>query len=261
MRPARAAVVAAGLVLAAITAPGAAAPADASAEIAAGDAAAARFDLPATLAAYRRAVAATPDSYEAWWKLARTLTDDATLTPGRDEQRRVCAEAEAAARKAVSLRPDDAKGHDYLAIAVGKLALFEGGKRKVELSKEVKAEAEKALRIDPDDDLALHVLAIWNRELAELGWFLRQAAQLLYGRLPDASLDAAIADLRRAAALRPDVIPHHVELGITLAHARRWAEAEAELERGLALPTGWVTDDYYRSLARRELPRVESHLR
>ncbi|HUK12706.1 MAG TPA: hypothetical protein VLW17_05330, partial [Thermoanaerobaculaceae bacterium] len=113
----------------------------------------------------------------------------------------------------------------------------------------------------PDDDLALHVLAIWNRELAELGWFLRQAAQILYGRLPDASLDAAIADLRRAAAIRPDVIPHHVELGITLSHARRWAEAKAELDKGLALPTGWVTDDYYRSLARRELPRVESHLR
>jgi len=232
-----------------------------AADLAAGDAAAARFDLAATLDAYRSAVAVAPESYEAAWKLARTLADEATLSNDREEQKRLCVEAEKLARTAVHLDPDDPKGHDYLAIAVGKRALFEGGKRKVELSKQVKAEAERALQLDANDDLALHVLAIWNRELTELNWFLRQAAQILYGRLPDASLDAAIADLERASTLRPDVIPHHVELGITLADAKRWAEAKAELDKGLALPTGWVTDDYYRSLARRELPRVESRLR
>ena len=131
----------------------------------------------------------------------------------------------------------------------------------MELSKEVKAEAEKALQCDPDDDVALHVLAIWNREMVELGWFLKSFAQLLYGKFPPASLDAAIADLQRATELKPDVIPHHVELGITLASAKRWAEARVELEKGLALPTAWVTDDYYRALARASLARVKTHLR
>ena len=56
------------------------------------------------------------------------------------------------------------------------------------------------------------------------------------------------------------MIPHHVELGITLAGAKRWADAKVELEKGLALPTGWVTDDYYRALARGQLVRVNSHL-
>jgi hypothetical protein len=79
--------------------------------------------------------------------------------------------------------------------------------------------------------------------------------------LPPASLEAALADLRHASELEPDVIPHHVELGITLASARRWAEAKTELEKGLALPTAWVTDDYYRALARSSLARVQDHLK
>jgi tetratricopeptide (TPR) repeat protein len=234
--------------------------AEAASQLVAGDAALARLDLRAAVAAFRAAVGVAPASYEAAWKLARALADSATLSQDRQEQEKLCTEAEGFARKAVLLDPAGAQGHDCLAIALGKLALFEGGKRKVELSKEVKAEAEKALERDPNDDLALHVLAIWNRELVQLNWFLRQAAQVLYGRLPQASLDAAIADLKRASELRPDVIPHHVEFGITLEAARRWPEARAELEKALALPTGWVTDDYYRGLARTHLARVRAHL-
>jgi tetratricopeptide (TPR) repeat protein len=232
-----------------------------AATIAAGDAALEKLDLEAGIAAYRSALEAAPDSYEALWRLARALTDKATLSKQPDEQKGLCVEAEKLARKAVGLKPSDSEGHAYLAVAVGKLALFEGGKRKVELSKEVKAEAEKALQLKPDEAVALHVLAIWNREMVELGWFLKSFAQLLYGKFPPASLDTALADLRRASELEPDVIPHHVELGITLASAKRWAEAKTELEKGLALPTAWVTDDYYRALARSSLARVQDHLK
>jgi tetratricopeptide (TPR) repeat protein len=232
-----------------------------AATIAAGDAALEKLDLEAGIAAYRSALEAAPDSYEALWKLARALTDKATLSKQPGEQKGLCVEAEKLARKGVGLKPSDPKGHTYLAVAVGKLALFEGGKRKVELSKEVKAEAEKALQLNPNEEVALHVLAIWNREMVELGWFLKSFAQLLYGKFPPASLDAALADLRRASELEPDVIPHHVELGITLASAKRWAEAKTELEKGLALPTAWVTDDYYRALARSSLARVQDHLK
>jgi tetratricopeptide (TPR) repeat protein len=249
------------VVLAGGQAVGAEPPAGGAALLAAGDAATARLDLVAALAAYRDAHAALPESYEASWKLARALCDKATLSTDRAEQKALVVEAETIARRAVQLEPAGSKGHDYLAIALGKLALYEGGKRKVELAREVKSEAERALQLDPDDDLALHVRALWNREMVSLGWALRSFAQLLWGKLPPASLDAALADLRRAATLRPEVIPHHVELGVTLAAARRWAAAADELEKALVLPTGWVTDDFYRAKARAALVEVEAHLR
>jgi len=45
-----------------------------AATIAAGDAALQKLDLEAGIAAYRSALEAAPDSYEALWRLARALT-------------------------------------------------------------------------------------------------------------------------------------------------------------------------------------------
>ena len=225
-----------------------------------GDAALARFDLDSALKAYRAAHLHAPDDYEATWKLARALIDTSTLSKDADQQKQCCTEAEGLARTAVKLNPDDSKGHAYLAVAVGKLALYEGGKRKVSLASEVKKEAERAIRRDDKEDLAWHVLGVWNREMIELNWVLRKFAELLYGKFPSASLDDAIHDLERASQLAPRIVPHRVELGITLASAHRWQEANDNLETALAMPRAWVTDDYYWNLARQNLARIKSHL-
>ncbi len=229
-------------------------------DIAAGDAALAKFDLPSALKAYRAAHARSPDDYEAAWKLARALCDKSTLSKDLGEQKQCCIEAEQLARAAVKLKPDDSKGRAYLAVAVGKLALYEGGKRKVELASEVKKEAERAIKLNDKEDLAYHVLGVWNREMAELNWILRKFAELLYGKFPAASLDDAIHDLERASQLEPGTIPHRVELGITLVSARRWREANDTLEKALTMPRAWVTDEYYWDQARLALKRVKPHL-
>src|SRR5271170_3586215 len=83
-------------------------------EIAAGDAALARFDLNSALKAYRAAHLHSPDDYEATWKLARALIDTSTLSKDADQQKQCCIEAEGLARTAVKLDPDDSKGHAYL---------------------------------------------------------------------------------------------------------------------------------------------------
>lgn len=229
--------------------------------LSAGDQAVGQFDLTKAVAAYQEALKLDPKSYEATWKLARAYADKATLASGNPgEQKKLCAAAERLAREAVRLNPDDSKGHVYLAIAVGKLALYEGGKRKVELSNEVKTEAERAAALNPKEDLAYHVLGIWHREMAELNWVLRKFAEFLYGRFPPASLEQASSNLRKAAELAPNVVAHHVELGITLAAARHWAEANKELEHALAMPKAWVTDDHYKGLAKKKLEEVKHRL-
>jgi tetratricopeptide (TPR) repeat protein len=229
-------------------------------DIATGDAALERFDLNLALKAYRAAHVRAPDDYEATWKLARALIDTSTLSKDADQQKQCCVEAEGLARTAVKLNPEDSKGHTFLAVAVGKLALYEGGKRKVSLASEVKKEAERAVKLDDKEDLAYHVLGVWNREMVELNWVLRKFAELLYGKFPSASLDDAVHDLERASQLAPRIVPHRVELGITLASAHRWREANDNLERALAMPRAWVTDDYYWNLARQNLSRVKPHL-
>jgi hypothetical protein len=93
-----------------------------------------------------------------------------------------------------------------------------------------------------------------------LNWVLRKFAELIYGKFPSATLDDAVRDLTRAAEIAPRTVPHRVELGITFASGRRWQEAKDSLEKALAMPRAWVTDDYYWDKAREALPRVRSHL-
>lgn len=239
---------------------GAIAGARADQDVAAGDADLAQFDLPAALKAYRAAHVKSPDDYEVTWKLARALVDTSTLSKDEAEQKQCCVDAEQLARAAVKLKPEDSKGHAYLAVAVGKLALYEGGKRKVELANEVQKEALRAIKLNDQEDLAYHVLGVWNREMVELNWVLRKFAEMIYGKFPSASLDDALQDLTRATQIAPQTVPHRVELGITFASARRWQEADENLEKALAMPQAWVTDTVYWEKARQALPRVKSHL-
>jgi tetratricopeptide (TPR) repeat protein len=239
---------------------GAMAGARADQDLATGDAALAKFDLRTALKAYRTAHTQSPDSYEATWKLARALADTSTLSKDPAEQKQCCVAAEQLARAAVKLDPGDSKGHAYLAVAVGKLALYEGGKRKVELASEVQKEAERAIKLNDQEDLAYHVLGVWNREMVELNWVLRKFAELIYGKFPSATLDDAIRDLTRATQIAPQMVPHRVELGITFASGRQWQEAKDNLEKALTMPKAWVTDEFYWDKARETLSRVKSHL-
>ncbi len=117
----------------------------------------------------------------------------------------------------------------------------------------MKAEAEKAIALDPNEDLAYHVLGIWNREMVELNWFLKKFAEALYGKFPPASMADALKHLRKAAELSPTSVAHQVELGITLKTAGQKAEAKRTLEHALTMPPTWVTDDVYKSKARETL--------
>ena len=117
------------------------------------------------------------------------------------------------------------------------------------------------MAFNPQEDVAWHVLGVWNREMVELNWMLRTFAELLYGRFPAASLETAVTDLGKASELAPKVVAHQVELGITLAAAGRRGDAKTTLAHALALPKNWVTDDYYRDLAKRMLSDVQASAR
>ena len=233
---------------------------DVSQLIASGDEALAKFDLLNATAAYKRALKIDAKNYDACWRLARALADTATLETDDAKKKLLLIEAQDYARWSVKFNPNDSKGHTFLAVVVGKLALYQGGRTKVELSKEVKTEAEKAIALNPKEDLAYHVLGVWNREMVGLNWFLKKFAEVLYGSFPPASMDDALKNLRQATELAPKVVAHEVALGITFAAAGKWPEAKQALDHSLTMPKTWVTDDYYKKLARETLAAVNRHV-
>lgn len=196
-----------------------------------------------------------PDNGEVLWRLARTRTDVAERRENKDARRDLLFQALEEADRAVELLPQSSNAHLTMAIAAGRAALVSGTRQKVELSRTVREYADKAVGLDPENDLAYHVRGRWHHEVAGLGFFSRNVVRLVYGGLPDASIQQAEADYRRAIELEDRVV-HRYELGRVLAERGKKAEARKQLQTALEMPFGDVTDEVYKQRARELLNRM-----
>lgn len=229
-----------------------------SAAIHAGDAAFKAFDNKAAREAYGRAVAVDSSNYEALWKLARAYIDVGQAAKDA-EQKQNYFMGEKIARRCVALHPDSAEGHFFLAVAVGRVALMVGGKKKIALSKEVKVEAEKALVINPRHDGAMHALGRWNYELANLSWVLKTAAKIIYGGVPSgASNEQAKAWFEEAFVIAPDKPVHHLWLGETLIELEDYPSARTHLETCVTLKDFFWDDSKNKAQAAERLKEIRN---
>jgi len=223
-----------------------------------GDSAYRKFDNRAALTNYRRAVDLDSSDYEALWKLARAYADVGMSLP-KKEQPVYYALAEKTARRCMTLHPDSSNSHFSLAVALGRVALYEGGRRKIQIAKEVKAEAERTLRADPRHDGAMHVLGRWHYELADLNFIERAVAKIVFGGLPTgASYEQAARYFEQAIQCRPEAPVHHYEFARTLLKLDRVAEARQHLEKCLALPEVFWDDSQHKLKARKLLDKIDN---
>ena len=175
-----------------------------------------------------------------------------------EEQRRLFAQAVEHARAAVAAAPDSARGHLELAVALGRQALREGPRSRLALSREVKAEADRAIALDSQLGGGYHVRGMWNRKIAGLSFWERTSARAVLGGVPKgATMENAVADFQKSIELEPGALTHHLELARTWLELKRKDEARRELEKVLALPpTSSPHDAGYKEEARELLKKV-----
>ena len=139
--------------------------------------------------------------------------------------------------KAVNSNPDSALAHAVLAICYAHSAELESPQKKIAYSKLVRAESEKSLQLDPRQDIALHVLGSWNYSMATLNPLLKSIVELVYGRLPDASLKSSADYFQRASQVAPARMMHKAALAKTYAAMGEKDKALKTLAAAEALPT------------------------
>jgi tetratricopeptide (TPR) repeat protein len=225
--------------------------------LAAGDQAYAAGRLAEARQAYAEAVQAAPDHVTALCRLSRAESESGESEKG-DVQRATFGKAVEHAREAVRLAPDSASAHVWLAVALGRQALREGARTKLAISKEIKAEADRAVALDPNIGRAWHVLAMWNIKVASLNAIERMAANAVLGGVPKgASFENAEAAFKKAIALEPQYVNHRLEYGRLLKDLKRPADARRELERAVSRPgTSSALDARYQSEAKTLLEKL-----
>lgn len=230
--------------------------------IKAGDEAYARFDDQQALEHYQEALKLEPQNYEALWKSARADVDVADVITGTDKdakQRRMKLYTDGTnyALKAVAVNPNDTWGHFQTAAALGKKLLMLGKKEQIDGSKQIKAEIDKAIALDPNNDLAYHALGRWHRRMAEIGGMSRFFGGMIYGSIPKGSFEESEKNLKKAVDLKPDYVNHHLELGLTYVSLKKYDQAAQEFHEAINLPKTTSKDDVLKAQAQAELAKLK----
>jgi tetratricopeptide (TPR) repeat protein len=221
-----------------------------------GDAYDAVLDNKNALDAYLQAEKLGATGAETLYRIARQYALLMNDTTSESAQHDLAETALAYAKRAIAADPKSAKAQLSAAVCYGRLAPYVGTKQKVEFSRLIKEHADLAMQLDPMDSYAWHILGVWNYELAKMGPFMRGVVKVVYGGIPPASNEEAVRLLRKAAAMAPDRVSHHVELGRAYLALGMKKEARIELQKGLALPDREKDDPVSKRRARDALAEI-----
>jgi len=160
------------------------------------------------------------------------------------------------ASRAATLAPNNAEAQLSPAISYGKMLPFLGSKDQVNASPRIKAAVDRALQLDPNNDIAWHVLGRWNRVLANIGVMKRVLAKTLYGELPVTTNEAAEKCLLKAIEINPNRLMHHIELGRIYAQMGNKDRARECIQKGLAMPNKEKDDAELKEIGRQTLEKL-----
>jgi tetratricopeptide (TPR) repeat protein len=216
-----------------------------------------KFQPSVALKFYLPAEKLEPTNVDLQLRIARQYRHLMADETKQQEKVRLAGIGKGYAERAAALAPNDAEAHLSIAISLVKMLPLLGTKEKLEVSKRVKTEVDKALALDPTKDLAWYILGCWYQRIAGIGTFQRTMAKLTYGGLPAATNEDAVKCLRRAVELNPGRLIHYVELGRTYAQMGKTYEARKFIEKGLAMPNVGKDDSEIKQRGRETLAKLQ----
>jgi tetratricopeptide (TPR) repeat protein len=161
------------------------------------------------------------------------------------------------AQRSVKAGPNNSQAHLSLAIVYGKISYLKPARERMQDSRLILEEAQKAVALDSRNDLAWHVLGRWNYEVANLSAPVKFIAEMLYGKLPEASNEKALECFRKAVALNPKRLLNQAELGRAFAVIGQKDDARAALKKAIEMPSREKDDDETKDRARKALKALD----
>ncbi len=175
------------------------------------------------------------NDYELFWRIAQAHFDIADQTDDEEIHKEHFYPGFEAAKMALELAPNSARANHWYAVLIGKIGILEGTKQKIINSYDVEIYGLRALELDPNHDGTLHLMGQWHYKLADLSWFERTIAGIVYETPPKASFEEADAYFRKAITAKSDEVRHYLWLGKTLLKLKNKEDAKEFLEKTIEM--------------------------
>jgi tetratricopeptide (TPR) repeat protein len=205
---------------------------------------------------YQQGLASSPHDPAILWRMSRLSSVEGGSLSG-EEKHAMYMEAERFARASIAADSTKAEGYTWLAVSLGNLAMFEGSKAKIRICVEIKHVLDRALYLNPNDDIAYTILGSFYRALGNVSWIERQLASIFLGSLPDGGYPEAEGALKKAIALAPGTLRHRKELGMLYVDWGRDDDARKVLKECLLVPTTLASDPADKERIREALRGLE----
>ena len=191
------------------------------------------------------------------WRMARHHFNMSDITTDEEVIEREIYAGMDYAEKGLAADTMNADAQGYYGILIGRVGEIEGTEQKIRNSYDVRDHTMKAIELDPDNDSWQHVMGRWHYTLADLNWFERTIASIIYATPPEASFEQAEYFFLTAGELAPDDIRHWLWLGKTQIRLDKEEEAMGNLEKALAIPAEAENDRIMQDEARELLEDLD----
>jgi len=199
-------------------------------------------DETAALAKYKEALKLQPLNVHALSKCSELCSRIGQRQPNTKTRDDYYAAARIYAETALKIDANSSEANTSMAIMLGRTTMTKSGKEKVAAAKDLKKYVDAALKTNPANFLAWHILGRWHYEISNLSLVERAAVKLFYGGFPPSSLKEGIAAFEKSKALTPGFILNYLELAKAYHRNDEDDKAKATITAMLLLPN-YTEDD------------------
>jgi hypothetical protein len=150
---------------------------------------------------------------------------------------------------ALKINPNNADANCAMAIVLGSISLTGSNKEKINAAKEIKKYVDIALKNDPLNYKAWHVLGRWHFELSDLNIVERAAVKIIFGGLPHSTLIESIKAFEKAGSIK-SFAANYIELAKAYKKNNQQDKAIAAINALLHLPNQTEDDETLKSEGR-----------
>lgn len=196
------------------------------------------------------------NNFNILWRLSRSYVDIGEHLPNKtdadkEKQLDYYQKAFDYADKAVKAKPDSSIGYVRRAIANGRVALFKGVWSAIDFVKQVKADCEKAISLDPNNAAAYYILGRTHAKLCEKSKMIRWPLGLGW-----ANMEESLQYYDKSVALRPSFILYRLDAARAYEEEDNSAKAKELLISIAALSKQDEDDDQYKKEAKELLEKL-----
>uniref|UniRef100_A0A671Z1W5 Regulator of microtubule dynamics protein 1 n=1 Tax=Sparus aurata TaxID=8175 RepID=A0A671Z1W5_SPAAU len=145
------------------------------------------------------------DDAEFLWRLARA-SRDLSLLPNMEAERKKQLVFEALEYVTKALERDDKcfAAHKWYAVCLSDVGDYEGVKVKIGNSYIIRDHLETAIKLNPMDATSIHILGYWCFAFAELPWYQRKVAAVIFASPPSSTYEEALEFFLKAEEVDPN---------------------------------------------------------